>query len=74
MQITWTFHSCHVKTHAAWMTFHMKTLEGEDLVFMLLALEVDTTKLIFHNIISVSKFYMAHDSPNGTCTFLHSYA
>ena len=47
MQITWTFHSCHVKTHAAWMTFHIKTLEGEDLVFMLLALEVDATKSYF---------------------------
>ena len=31
-------------------------------------------KLIFHNMTSVSKFYMAYRSPNGTCTFPHSYA
>ena len=31
-------------------------------------------KLIFHNVTSVSKRYMANRSPNGTCTFPHSYA
>ena len=31
-------------------------------------------KLIFHNIISVSKRYMAYRRPNGTCTIPHSYA
>ena len=30
-------------------------------------------KHIFHNIKSVSKLYMAYDTPNGTCTFPHSY-
>ena len=31
-------------------------------------------KLIFHNMTSVSKRYLAYCSPEGTCTFPHSYA
>ena len=31
-------------------------------------------KLIFHNMSSVSKLYIAYRSPKGTCTFPHSYA
>ena len=31
-------------------------------------------KLIFHNMTSVSKLYMAYRSPGGACMFPHSYA
>ena len=34
-QIAWTFHSLHMTACGAQMTFHVKTWEREDLVFML---------------------------------------
>ena len=46
-QITWIFHSPEVTAYGAQMTFHIKTWEREDLVFMLLPLEVHGTKTYF---------------------------
>ena len=34
-QIAWTFHSLHMTACGAQMTFHVKTWERDDLVFML---------------------------------------
>ena len=56
-----------VTVHEAQLTFHIKTWEGEGLVFMLLALEVHARKTYF-----VSKYYMAYCScystfPNFAC-------
>ena len=55
------------------MTFHIKLEKGRNSFSRYWHPKFMPEKLIFRNITSVSKLYMAYRSPKSTCTFPHKY-